>query len=59
MFSNAKHTVSDQRNDLKGTNIELLKCMKSWFRLGVFTEQDLYAIIGEEGAMEALNAMNQ
>ena len=62
MFSDAKHTVSDQRNSLKDTTIELLKCLKSWFRLGVFTEQDLHAIIGslnEEGAMEALDAMNQ
>ena len=62
VFSGAKHTVSDQRNSLKGTNIELLECLKSWFRLGVFTEQDLHAIIGnlnEEGATEALDAMNQ
>ena len=62
MFSNAKHTVFDQRNSLKNTTIELLKCMKLWFRLSVFTEQDLYAIIGnlnEEGTMKALNAMNQ
>ena len=62
MFSGAKHTVFDQRNSLKGTTIELLKCLKLWFRLGVFTKQDLYAIIGnldENGAMKALNAMNQ
>ena len=38
--------------------IKLSKCLKLWFRLGIFTEQDLYIIVGdlnEEGAMEALN----
>ena len=61
VFSGIKHTVSDQRNSLKSTTIELLECLKSWFRLGVFTEQDLHAIVGnlnEEGVMEALEAMN-
>ncbi len=35
---------------------ELLECLKSWFRIGIFTEQDLYAIIDtmEEGATEAM-----
>ena len=62
VFSGVKHTVSDQRNSLKSTTIELLECLKLWFRLGIFTEQDLYAIVGnlnEEGAMEALEAGNQ
>ena len=59
VFSDVKHTVSDQRNSLKSTTIELLKCLKSWFRLGIFTEQDLHVIVGklnEEGAMKALEA---
>ena len=62
VFSGAKHTISDQRNSLKSVTIELLECLKSWFRLGVFTEQDLHAIVdnlGEEDAMEALEAINQ
>ena len=62
VFSGVKHTVSDQRNSLKSTIIELLKYLKSLFRLGIFTEQDLHAIVGnlnEEGAMEALEAENQ
>ena len=56
VFSSAKHTVSDQRNSLEAKTIELLECMKSWFRLGIFTEQDLHAIVStiEEGASEAL-----
>ena len=62
VFSGAKHTISDQRNSLKSTTIELLECLKSWFRLGVFTEQDLHAIVDnldEEAAMEVLEAINQ
>lgn len=62
VLSGAKHTIFDQRNSLKSTTIELLKCLKSWFRLGIFTEQNLYAIVGnsnEEGAMKALKAENQ
>ena len=46
----------------KSKIIELLEYSKSWFRLGVFTEQDLYAIIGhldEEGTVETLEVMNQ
>ena len=61
MFSGAKHTVFDQRHSLKRITIELLECLKLWFSLGVFTEQDLHAIVGnlnEEGAMEAFEAMN-
>lgn len=56
VFSEAKYTMLDQRASLKAIIIKLLKCMKSWFRLGIFTEEDLYAIIDimEEGAFEAL-----
>ena len=38
VFSDVKYTISNQRNSLKSTTIELLKCLKSWFRLGIFTE---------------------
>ena len=41
--------------ELSAETIELLECMKSWFKLGIFTEQDLTAIIEtEEGVAEAL-----
>ncbi len=30
---------------LKSKIIKLLKCLKSWFRLGIFTVEDLHAII--------------
>ena len=57
VFSGSKHTVSDQRNGLKSENIELLKCLKSWFRLNIYTKEDLHVIVDslrEEGAMKAL-----
>ena len=56
VFSGARHTISDQRASLKGETIGLLECLKSWFRLGIFTEQDLHAIVGtvDEEDMEAL-----
>ena len=47
VFSGAKLTVSDQRNVLKGERIELLEYLKSWFRLGIFTEEDLHAVVND------------
>ena len=61
VFLGAKHTILDQRNSLKSEIIELLECIKSWFRLGVFTEQDLHAIVGqlnEEVAIETFQTMD-
>ena len=56
MFSGAKLIISGQMASLKATTIELLECLKSRFRFGIFTEQDLYAVIGimEEGAEEVM-----
>ncbi|MCJ1469131.1 Phospholipase C [Pseudocyphellaria aurata] len=47
VFPGAKLTVSDQRNSLEGETIELLECLKSWFRLGLFTEEDLHAVVND------------
>ena len=61
VFSDTKHTFSDQRNSLKSETIKLLKCLKSWFRLGVFIEEDLHAIIrnlAEDEGIEALEPMD-
>ena len=61
VFSSAKHTKTDQRNRLKSETIELLECLKSWFQLGIFTEQGLHAIMGnlnDDGAIGALEAAN-
>ena len=43
----AKHTVSDQWNSLKVDTIEILECLESRFRMGIYTEQDLHAIVVE------------
>ena len=58
MFSGVKRTISDVRGSLRSESIELLKCLKSWFRLGIFTKEDLHTIVGtvvEEGALDAFN----
>ena len=62
VFSGSKHTILDQRNSLKSKTIKLLECLKSWFRLDIFTEQDLHTIMGHldnEDAIEVLEAINQ
>ena len=61
MFSGAKHTVSDQRARLKSITIELLKYLKSWFQIEIFTEEDLYAIINtmDKGGMKALKDLEE
>ena len=48
VLSSAKHTISSE-------TLELLECMNSWSRLGIFTEADLHAVVGtlEEKAVEA------
>ena len=40
-------TVTNQRSSMKIESIELLECPKSWFRLGIFTEQDLHLIVSK------------
>ena len=45
VFSEVKRTISNSRDSLKSETIELLKCLKSWFRLGIFTKEDLHAIV--------------
>ena len=61
VFSGAKYTISDQRASLKSETIELLECLQSWFRLGIFTEEDLYAIVETitEGGAEALEDLEE
>ena len=57
VFSGAKYTISDHRASLKSETIKLLECLKSWFRLGIFTQQDLHDIVStiEEGGVEAVD----
>ena len=56
VFSGAKRTVSDFKGKLQSETIEILECLKLWFRLGVFTKEDLHVIVDtmEDGVMEAL-----
>ena len=37
------------------------KCLKSWFRAGIFTEDDLHAIVNTmaEGAIEAFEDLDE
>lgn len=44
VFSEVKHTISDQRCSLSSETIEILKCLKSWFRIGLFTEENLHKV---------------
>ena len=54
VFSGAKCTISDQWASLKSKAIELLECLKLYFRLEIFTEEALHAIVNslKEGDME-------
>ena len=58
VFSGAKLRDSDQQNSLKGKTIELLVCLKSWFRLDIFTGRSVHAIVGGLGGGGALEALN-
>ena len=49
VFSGIKRTISNSRDSLKSETIELLKCLKSWFRLNIFTKKDLHAIVATMG----------
>ena len=49
VFSSAKHTTTDQRCSLNIDGIELLECLKSWFRIGMFVEEDLHSTIERTG----------
>jgi len=48
VFSGVKYTLSEQRIRYNIETIELLKCLKSWFRLGIYTENDLHQIVAAE-----------
>ena len=60
LFSTAKHKLSLQRNGLENETIELLVCLKSWFRLGIFIEEDLHTIVATLNEdVEAMKAMEE
>ncbi len=41
VFSGTKHTISDECSSLNMTTIEVLECLKFWFRAGLFTNDEL------------------
>ncbi len=48
---------SNALNSLKSETIELLNCLKSWFRLSILMEEDLHATfdtLQDDRAMEVL-----
>ena len=47
VFSGTKHTITEQRNSLQIESIEVLQCLKSWFRIGIFTGEELHEIINQ------------
>ena len=49
VFSSAKHTITDQRCSLNIDSIELWECLKSWFRIEMFVEEDLHGAIERTG----------
>ena len=52
LFFSSKLTISDKRNHLMATTIEAVECLKSWFRLNLFTQEDL------DTAMERASSMD-
>ena len=49
--------MSDHRMSMKVDTVELLECLKSWFKLGIYTEQHLHTIIANEQAL--INGFSQ
>ena len=47
LFSAAENTISDKRLRLIASSIEAIECLKSWFRLNLFTQEDLNMTIEE------------
>ena len=47
VFSGAKLTITDERLSLHIGTIEALECLKSWFRAGIFTQDDLFKALDQ------------
>ena len=47
LFSAAKNIIGDKRYRLNASTIEAVECLKSWFRLELFTQEELHIIIEE------------
>ena len=58
VFSQAKYTLDIKRSRLKASILEVTECLKSWFRLGIFTDKNLHPIIATEQQSDQSEAMN-
>lgn len=52
VFSGAKTTISEGRWRLGIDTIEALQCLKSWFRAGYYTKEELHDVVRAQEAME-------
>ena len=43
-LAGTNYTATDKRCTLKSKSIEVFRCLKSWFQLKMFTEEDLHSI---------------
>ncbi len=50
--------MSEQRWSTRAHTVELLECLKSWFRIGIYTQEDLHAIIAAEQQIDQSEALN-
>ena len=58
VFSQAIYTLDRQRSRLKASTIEVIECLKSWFRPGIFTDKDLHTVIAAEQQIEQSEAVD-
>ena len=52
VFSATKKTIHQGRWSLKANTIEALKCLKSWFQAGYYTQADLHEVLRQGAAAE-------
>lgn len=52
VFSGAKTTINEGRWSLGIDTIEALQCLKSWFRAGFYTKQELNDVVRAQEEME-------
>jgi hypothetical protein len=45
IFSSTKHIISDERASLKADTVEALECVKYWMQAGIYTDEDLNAVM--------------
>lgn len=51
VFSGAKNTLSDNLASMGMDTIQATQCLKSWFRIGLFTKDNISQVIQADNAM--------